>query len=261
MKNKIKIFVVLLIIILVIIYVNNEREKYIIGNTDLYDKAINYLIENNDSKYINKDNYKLFITYKPFGITKDKTNYYAYMWILKESYYTENNIKEEGEGSSVFYKFTFKDNKVIKYDNPKDGSFYNKSLEKLCFNRSMYYKVSNYKGELNLDKEIDEYFYYLDTNNIQLNDLINEDNLYFTIKYYEKDLLVYKDKLILKENDNIIYETEYEYDILNIIKNSINITNLKTNIKYEIISGNNKFRFNTDDNNIYLKEFLQLIEN
>ena len=52
------------------------------------------------------------------------------MWIADESYYVIDNKIVSGSGSSMPYKFVFDlNNKVIKYEVPKDGSSYESSIK------------------------------------------------------------------------------------------------------------------------------------
>lgn len=172
MNNKIKLTLMIGIIFLSIIgfifglkYMN--REVYITDHEYLYDIAIQYLIDNDDDLYKNKEDYQLFLSYEGFGITAKDDNKYAYMWILEETYYVENDVLEKGSGSSMFYRFTFKDNGVIKYELPRDGNEYTKSIKELCPNRSMINKVLNYDLNLSNDRDIKEHYSYLYPFNIE----------------------------------------------------------------------------------------------
>lgn len=146
---------------------NNENQniKYITNNDELYNFAINHLIDNDDSQYKNENNYKMFTNYKGFGIVEDDNYKYAYMWIHTESYYVKNNEIVFASGSSMPYKFIFNknDNSIIKYENPKDGSEYADSIKSMfpedIANEIINYGVSN---EI-LKKKVQEYYSELET--------------------------------------------------------------------------------------------------
>lgn len=162
MKNKI-LFISFIIALFIVIGMNiasNNGEKYI-GESKLYDIAINYIKEEKidaSIREIDESKIETFIKYDKFGLTKKDEYKYAYMWILRDDYYINNENKIDSTGYSMFFKFTFKDNKVVKYENPKDGSLYLSSLKKLCIDRQMFNKISSYRSKLNNNKEIEEYY-------------------------------------------------------------------------------------------------------
>lgn len=141
----------------------SDKTNFITDYDYLYDVAIDYLKANNeDDHYINNEDYQLLISYDGFGISKDKNYKYAYMWILKESYYVKNEKLYLGSGSSMAYKFTFKDDKVLKYEIPKDGSYYASSISKI-FPKKIAKKILNYNYDLKEEqiKKIKEHYSYL----------------------------------------------------------------------------------------------------
>lgn len=169
MKNKKKIFLVIagiftLLLISYFIYnLFSNKTNYITDHEYLYDIAIDYLKNNNeDDYYKNNEDYQLFTSYDEFGISEDKDYKYAYMWILEESYYVKNGKLYLGSGSSMAYKFTFKDNKVLKYEIPKDGSYYSSSISKI-FPKEISKKILNYNYNLKEEqtKKIQEHYSYL----------------------------------------------------------------------------------------------------
>ena len=80
------------------------------------------------------------------------------MWILGESYYLDKNEVKEASGYSIFHKFTFKDNKVINVEIPKDGSKYVKSIKEMCPDKKMERKVLNYDLKLSVKDQVDTYY-------------------------------------------------------------------------------------------------------
>lgn len=171
MKKEIKIALIILGIVLffvgiiggIVVRFNNEKngENYITDYEYLYDVAVEYL-KNQDSKENTsdhqKDNYHFFVAYDGFGITEKDDTKYAYMWILGESYYLDKNEVKEASGYSIFHKFTFKDNKVINVEIPKDGSEYVKSVKEMCPDKKMERKILNYDLKLSVKDQVDTYY-------------------------------------------------------------------------------------------------------
>ena len=165
MKKKL-IIVLIMITSLLMVSGCNKKENYITDNEQLYDEVVKYMIDNDNNPEKSKDRYKLFIDYTGFGITEDDNNKYVYIWISDEAYYVEDNKIISGSGSSIPYKFTLKDNKVIKYETPKDGSEYISSIKKM-YPDDIEDEVINYKYKDNkLIKEVREYYSDLEDKNI-----------------------------------------------------------------------------------------------
>lgn len=166
MKKKITSILLILFIIIIlssIIIITNKKnkEQYITDNEYLYDIAINHLIEE-DNKETTPDHeyesYHFFITYDGFGITSKDNKKYAYMWVLGEEYYLNNNKPQALSGYSMFYKFTFKNDKIIKVETPEDGSYYEKSIKSMCKDNNMSKKVLNYNSNLSLETQVNNYY-------------------------------------------------------------------------------------------------------
>ena len=136
MKKKIEITIFILILLLIgvigIILFNlfYDRTNYIKGHDYLYDVAIDYLRSHKDDLH-RGDDYQQIISYHGFGISSDDKYQYAYMWILEESYYVKDQKLYSGSGSSMAYKFTFRNDKVVRYEIPLDGSNYASSMKKI----------------------------------------------------------------------------------------------------------------------------------
>lgn len=167
MKNKLSILLIIIFLVLVSLIlfnskIRNDKEHYIAKNDKLYDIAIDY-VKNEDIKEDNpdknKDNYHFFVDYDKFGITKKGKYKYAYMWILGEAYYLDNGKQKISHGYSMFFKFTFENDKVIKYELPKDGTEYLDSIKKMCIDKKMYNKIINYMPSLSNDKNIESYYF------------------------------------------------------------------------------------------------------
>ena len=92
-----KIFLIIIgVVVLLLIgyYIFNlflDRTNFVTDYDYLYDVAVDYLkVNNSDDYYKNNEDYQLLISYDKFGISQDENYKYAYMWILKESYYVKN---------------------------------------------------------------------------------------------------------------------------------------------------------------------------
>ena len=177
MKKGIYIILVIVSICIiacgVIVLANKSKEVYITDNDFLYDVAKEYLINKEKETSHDKDmpNFNSFIAYKGFGIqeSSDKTEKYAYMWVLQENYYVLNNQLCSSTGSSIAYKFTFKNDKVVKYDIPEDGGNYTSSMKNI-FPRDKYNKIISFdgssSGELgkSIKEQLKEYYKGIDVN-------------------------------------------------------------------------------------------------
>ena len=166
---KKKRFLGLMVIVgLFIITGCSNKENYITDYEHLYDTAVQYIIDNDTNPEKNNDRYKMFIDYNGFGITEDDDYRYAYMWIAEESYYVADNKIISGSGSSMPYKFTFElnDNKVVKYEIPKDGNEYASSIKEM-YPDDIENKVINYQWKDDgLIKEVKNYYSDLKDKNI-----------------------------------------------------------------------------------------------
>ena len=89
--------------------------------------------------------------------------YYVYIWALVESYYVQDKELVSNSGSSMAYRFIIKDNKVVDYEYPKDGSDYSSSLKRL-FPISIRLKIS-YTDDLvdsnKIKHEVNNHYAYL----------------------------------------------------------------------------------------------------
>lgn len=211
-----------------------NKTNYITDYDYLYDVAIKYLKSESDDLYKDKEDPQQIISYKGFGISEDNNYKYAYMWILEESYYVQNEKLYSGSGSSIPYKFIFKDNKVVKYEIPKDGSYYQPSMKKI-FPKDVYDKISKYNINILSDenkKKIDDHYSYLKSTKIYYessykyndfslvtkNNCSNEPKEYYKEKnhniylvcadeFYIKDLTINDEKITFKEYVGNTFQT------------------------------------------------------
>ena len=129
----------------------------------LYEQAISYLKAHNNSYDATKEDYQEFYSYDPLGIKKDNNKIYIYMAILEDDCYLKENQLEKSSSSALFYKFTIKDQKIIKYEMPKDGNEYKDSIKKI-FPKKLQNKILNYDfTKLNQENKskIEKYYAYL----------------------------------------------------------------------------------------------------
>lgn len=176
------IVILLLIFILIYLYCSkNNKNDFITDNENYYDIAVNYIKNEQLNNGYDKDKkgYNVFVNYKGFGITSDNNYKYVYMWILEESHYLDNNEVKKSESSSMAYKFTFKDNEIIKYELPKDGSEYEQSIKDL-FPTKIENQVLNYMSDLSVDDLVNKY--YSEYNRINVDNLNEINGLSMTIK-------------------------------------------------------------------------------
>lgn len=166
-KKALLIFggLILAIIVMVIIWLGLTQPKYLNDNDFLYNTAIQYLLDNDNSPEKANKGYHRFADYQGFGITEDNDYKYAYMWILGESFYVngKDHIKV-GTGGSMPYKFFFDKttNAVVKYETPQDGTAYAPSIKRMFPNkvaREML-KMSSF-NDAKLMAEVKEYYNYL----------------------------------------------------------------------------------------------------
>ncbi len=173
MNKKVGVLILFLIVIIGIVIgitVFNEKcnANWITDNDYLYDIAKEYIvIENTNSGYDkNKKDFKVFADYKGFGVEEKDNKKYVYMWILEEAYYVKNDKLRSSSGSSMPYKFTFENDKVIDYEIPKDGTYYVSSIKDM-FPDSIESKVLMYNMEdTKLKSQVKEYYSYLDSTEI-----------------------------------------------------------------------------------------------
>ena len=296
-KTKKKIIIlsifILLIITISIFYSSALKINLINESNDLYDRAIDYLREKefNSNPDSSKEDFNVFYSYHSFGIEKRGNYKYMYMWIYSESdYLEEKDALAISTGSSTPLKITFKNNKVVNVEYPKDGTEYTSSIYKL-FPRTIAKQVLNFDNEKNINKLYNEmstkknkYYNYLnmDMGKLTIDDISYGDHIFNITKRKEcitVSLDIYKNNKYrlstaykaCKPNQICTMELRYtksvegtyNYNIMEIIKHSSDANLLQFNNDnlpvYEIYSGKGQY-FITDDDNKHLKEFLKSID-
>ena len=152
---------IIVIVAIIVVFNNSKSVNYIDDNNFLYDIAIDYLREEymaEDKEYNQKDNYHIFFDYEGFGITKEDNIKYAYMWILEESYYVEDDEIKLSSSSSMPYKIKFIDNVVVDFETSKDGTEYVSSIKGM-FPDDIEDKVIKFSlSDAKIKKEVDDYY-------------------------------------------------------------------------------------------------------
>ena len=122
-KKNIKIIIAIIIILIIafltFITINFNFKKKIVKDKDyLYENVEQYLISQEQPKYLleNKDSkpnynvndFKVFTDLAKLGIRERKDEIHVYVWALVESYYVQDGKLINNSGSSMPYKFIFK---------------------------------------------------------------------------------------------------------------------------------------------------------
>lgn len=206
-KNRKTIIILIVILIIGIILgfaygISRKKEEvsYITDNEFLYDVAIDYLKEKyteEEKEYNEKQGFQIFFDYEGFGISEKDDKKFAYMWILEESYYVEDDKLKSGSGSSMPYKFTFEGNEVVDYQIPEDGTYYVQSIKKMfpddIENKILKFNIDSTK----LDNEVKEYY--------------SKYNICFKVK--EESLKNNGGTFVLENNTEVDYYYGPEYTI------------------------------------------------
>lgn len=170
-KKRVLLFLIFLLsfllILIILILAKKPTTVWLTDNENLYIKAIEYIInEKTDENLDNdKEDFQVFTDFQGFGVEEKKKSKFAYIWILDEAYYVSNNNLISSSGSSMMYKFEFKDDEVVGYEVPEDGEKYTSSLQKMLPN-SIENLVLNYT--MNTDRlklRVNEHYAYLNSSN------------------------------------------------------------------------------------------------
>ena len=174
-KKKIIGAIIVIVIILILgiigyfIYDNSiDKTKYLTDHDYLYDIAIKYFRSQNDDSNQVEEDYQQIIAYHGFGVSTDDDYQYAYICINETSYYVKDGKLYSGSGSyNTPYKFTFKNDEVIKMESPGEG-FTNPTSEQLL-PKTIYNSFTNFiqNGDYKLlnreiEQQMKEHYNYLD---------------------------------------------------------------------------------------------------
>ena len=161
MKRKVFIIIFVILVIAVTIFFTSHDilsdEKEELYYTKIYD-----YVASMESNNRNLNNFKTFISSKRYGSKIQDDITYVYCWIQIESFFVNDlGIVEAESGSSIPYRFTFKNDEIVKYEIPGDGSEYSDSIRELfpLLVRSRFSKVYD-DGKLKEDilTQVEEYY-------------------------------------------------------------------------------------------------------
>lgn len=138
-KMSIAVLTILIVFCIASLFVLEPTNAEIISKKEqnLYEQVKQYLIELEKEDFeqreenitTNQENFKTFIDIQELGIETKENETYVYVWALIQNYYLQEEIATTG--SSMPYKFTIKDNKIISYEIPEDGDRYEESMERI----------------------------------------------------------------------------------------------------------------------------------
>ena len=174
MKNYYRILLVILFLVvgsfigIMLFFSYANTETWIENSEDLYQQSVEFIKkEHLRTGYDNKEqDYQVFVDYHGFGIEEKDQKKYVYLWILEESYYVKNNKLRSSQGSSMPYKFTFKDDNILSYETPKDGSLYAPSIKKLFPDRIENQVLSFTMEDTTLKSQVIAHYSYLNSTEI-----------------------------------------------------------------------------------------------
>ena len=180
MKIEIAVFTIIIIVLIIFTIIQySSNEKVVTGKDYLYERVEQYLIsqekphyylETKDSKpNYNVSDFKVFTDIAKLGIRESKDEIYVYVWALVESYYVQDGNLINNGGSSIPYKFILKNDEIVDYEAPVDGSD-NKKKKKKIFPLDMHEKLNSSLVDSNkIRNEVKEYYSYLN-----IDDTFNE---------------------------------------------------------------------------------------
>lgn len=267
----IAIFILGIIGVIVVGLNNNSKEIEVKGKEELYDKVEEYLISKEQPHYFveeknakpnyNVSDFQVFTDIARLGIKEKDDETYVYIWALVESYYVQDGKLISNGGYSIPHKFIIKDNEIIDYKIPRDGSEYSKSIKEI-FPLDIRNKLNDDLVDGNkIDNQVKEHYSYLQDDKISISikegtltkkwiTLIIKNNakqnyFYGSQYYLEKEengtFNVYEPKEILSWND-VLYSLKSNEQIEIEINWIIGYDEL-SNGKYRLVK-----KFTTEEN-------------
>ena len=190
MKKWLKILLIVVFILIGLlvgffIYQYSSNGKTVTNRNDLYEKVEQYLISQEKQHYYSAEKYaevnyditnlKVFTDIAQLGIKQKNDEFYVYVWALVESYYVQDGKVVGNSGSSMPYKFTIRNDEIVDYEIPQDGSYYAKSIKRI-FPIDIRVKLDDgLVDATKLDNEVKEYYSFLDSfnpNNVTTIDIV-----------------------------------------------------------------------------------------
>lgn len=159
MNKKEILFIFCIIIVIVvgaIIFCVATHNKLPSEKEELYYSKIEEKFIDEEKPYTDEENnnFKTFLSIKRFGYKIDENKTYIYCWIQSESFFVNKEDKVElSRGSSIPYKFTFENDELVKYEIPRDGSYYSESIREI-FPINVWVKFDNIYEDDSLKNDI-----------------------------------------------------------------------------------------------------------
>ena len=240
----IAIFILGIIGVIVVGLNNNSKEIEVKGKEELYDKVEEYLISKEQPHYFveeknakpnyNVSDFQVFTDIARLGIKEKDDETYVYIWALVESYYVQDGKLISNGGYSIPHKFIIKDNEIIDYKIPRDGSEYSKSIKEI-FPLDIRNKLDDDLVDGNkIDNQIKEHYSYLQDDKISISikeGTLTKKGITLIIKNNAKQNYFYGSQYYLEKEENGTFNVYEPKEILS--WNDV-LYSLKSNEQIEI---------------------------
>mgnify|MGYP000559526103 FL=1 len=253
MKKETKIALIILAIaifisgiigVIVVGLNNNSKEIEVKGKEELYDKVEEYLISKEQPHYFveeknakpnyNVSDFQVFTDIARLGIKEKDDETYVYIWALVESYYVQDGKLISNGGYSIPHKFIIKDNEIIDYKIPRDGSEYSKSIKEI-FPLDIRNKLNDDLVDGNkIDNQVKEHYSYLQDDKISISikeGTLTKKGITLIIKNNAKQNYFYGSQYYLEKEENGTFNVYEPKEILS--WNDV-LYSLKSNEQIEI---------------------------
>lgn len=240
----IAIFILGIIGVIVVGLNNNSKEIEVNGKEELYDKVEEYLISKEQPHYFveeknakpnyNVSDFQVFTDIARLGIKEKDDETYVYIWALVESYYVQDGKLISNGGYSIPHKFIIKDNEIIDYKIPRDGSEYSKSIKEI-FPLDIRNKLNDdlVDGK-KIDNQVKEHYSYLQDDKISISikeGTLTKKGITLIIKNNAKQNYFYGSQYYLEKEENGTFNVYEPKEILS--WNDV-LYSLKSNEQIEI---------------------------
>lgn len=240
----IAIFILGIIGVIVVGLNNNSKEIEVKGKEELYDKVEEYLISKEQPHYFveeknakpnyNVSDFQVFTDIARLGIKEKDDETYVYIWALVESYYVQDGKLISNGGYSIPHKFIIKDNEIIDYKIPRDGSEYSKSIKEI-FPLDIRNKLNDDLVDGNkIDNQVKEHYSYLQDDKISISikeGTLTKKGITLIIKNNAKQNYFYGSQYYLEKEENWTFNVYEPKEILS--WNDV-LYSLKSNEQIEI---------------------------
>lgn len=240
----IAIFILEIIGVIVVGLNNNSKEIEVKGKEELYDKVEEYLISKEQPHYFveeknakpnyNVSDFQVFTDIARLGIKEKDDETYVYIWALVESYYVQDGKLISNGGYSIPHKFIIKDNEIIDYKIPRDGSEYSKSIKEI-FPLDIRNKLNDDLVDGNkIDNQVKEHYSYLQDDKISISikeGTLTKKGITLIIKNNAKQNYFYGSQYYLEKEENWTFNVYEPKEILS--WNDV-LYSLKSNEQIEI---------------------------